>query len=176
MPPPEPSPGPASAFATTQWTLVLHAGRPDSPDAARALAALCTSYWYPLYAFVRRQGKSAHDAQDLTQEFFARLLAKNYFAQVSREKGRFRSFLLAALKNFLANEWDKVRAQKRGGDARLSRSMRRRRSRVTRSSRPTRFRPTRSSSGGGRSRYWIARWNSSARNTSKAGAGRCSTS
>lgn len=116
MPPPEPSPGPASAFATTQWTLVLHAGRPDSPDAARALAVLCTSYWYPLYAFVRRQGKSAHDAQDLTQEFFARLLEKNYLAQVSREKGRFRSFLLAALKNFLANEWDKVRAQKRGGD------------------------------------------------------------
>lgn len=112
----EPTPVPASAFATTQWTLVLHAGRPDSPDAARALAALCTSYWYPLYAFVRRQGKSAHDAQDLTQEFFARLLEKNYLAQVSREKGRFRSFLLAALKNFLANEWDKVRAQKRGGD------------------------------------------------------------
>jgi RNA polymerase sigma factor (sigma-70 family) len=113
---PESSPGPVSAFATTQWTLVLHAGRPDSPDAARALAALCTSYWYPLYAFVRRQGHSAHDAQDLTQEFFARLLEKNYLAHVSREKGRFRSFLLAALKNFLANEWDKVRAQKRGGD------------------------------------------------------------
>ena len=118
MPGPESPPpaGPASAFATTQWSLILHAARPDSPEAARALASLCATYWYPLYAFVRRQGRNAHDAEDLTQEFFARLIGKNYLASVAREKGRFRSFLLAALKNFLANEWDRERAQKRGGD------------------------------------------------------------
>ncbi|MSU50585.1 MAG: sigma-70 family RNA polymerase sigma factor [Opitutus sp.] len=106
---------PTPAFATTQWSLVLQAAGPGAPEAARALAGLCATYWYPLYAFVRRQGHSAHDAQDLTQEFFARLIEKNVLAQVAREKGRFRSFLLAALKNFLANEWDKARAQKRGG-------------------------------------------------------------
>lgn len=113
---PEARPRAISAFATTQWTLVLNAARADTPEAARALATLCENYWYPLYAFVRRQGRSAHDAEDLTQAFFARLLEKDYLAHVAREKGRFRSFLLAALKHFLANEWDKARAQKRGGD------------------------------------------------------------
>ena len=112
-------PGAGPAFATTQWTLVLHAAQPDGPEAARALALLCERYWFPLYAFVRRQGHSAHDAQDLTQEFFARLLEKNYLSRVAREKGRFRSFLLTALKHFLANEWDRARAQKRGGDRTL---------------------------------------------------------
>jgi len=86
-----------------------------SPESREALETLCRHYWQPLYAFVRRQGHSPHDAQDLTQEFFARLLGKNYLAAVERQKGRFRSFLLAALKHFLANEWDKLRAQKRGG-------------------------------------------------------------
>ena len=108
-------PGSPSAFATTQWTLVLNAGRPGAPEAAPALTVLCETYWYPLYAFVRRQGHAEHDAQDLTQEFFARLLEKNYLARVSRDKGRFRSFLLTALKHFLANEWDRRRAEKRGG-------------------------------------------------------------
>ncbi|PYJ56548.1 MAG: RNA polymerase subunit sigma-24, partial [Verrucomicrobia bacterium] len=75
-------------------------------QARDALARLCRTYWYPLYAYVRRQGHSPHDAQDLTQEFFARLLAKNYLGDVDRSKGRFRSFLLASLKHFLANEWD----------------------------------------------------------------------
>jgi RNA polymerase sigma factor (sigma-70 family) len=102
-----------AAFATTHWSVVLAAGKITGGD--EALAKLCQSYWYPLYAYVRRQGHEAPDAQDLTQEFFARLLAKNYLADVQRERGRFRSFLLASLKHFLANEWDKARAQKRGG-------------------------------------------------------------
>ncbi len=100
-----------NAFAATRWTVVLTAGRGQS----RALEDLCRTYWYPLYAYVRRRGYLAHEAEDLTQEFFARLLAKNYLADVEREKGKFRSFLLASLKHFLANEWDKARAQKRGG-------------------------------------------------------------
>jgi len=102
-------------FVTTHWSVVLAARDPASPKSRDALAALCEAYWYPLYAFVRRQGHDAPDAQDLTQEFFARLLEKHYLADVARDKGRFRSFLLASLKHFLANEWDKARAQKRGG-------------------------------------------------------------
>lgn len=102
-------------FATTHWSVVLAAGRRASPRSQEALAELCRTYWYPLYAYVRRVGHSPEDAQDLTQEFFARLLEKNYLAKVARDKGRFRSFLLASLKHFLANEWDKARAQKRGG-------------------------------------------------------------
>jgi RNA polymerase sigma-70 factor (ECF subfamily) len=93
----------------------LSARRPDSPQSAAALETLCRTYWYPLYAFVRRQGHSPPDAQDLTQEFFARLLEKDYLKAAAREKGRFRTFLVVALKRFLANEWDRVRAQKRGG-------------------------------------------------------------
>ena len=81
----------------------------------RALEALCQTYWGPIYAFVRHEGHSAEDAEDLTQEFFARLLEKNYLEMVHPSKGRFRSFLLASLKHFLSNEWDKARAQKRGG-------------------------------------------------------------
>ena len=107
-------PGP-DYFATTHWSVVLTAQRSDSTHAQAALSKLCQTYWYPLYAFVRRQGHRPHDAQDLTQEFFARLLAKNYLADVGREKGKFRSFLLTALKHFLANEWDRARAVKRGG-------------------------------------------------------------
>lgn len=107
--------GGAAPFVTTQWGQILQAR--DGPDAegAAALASLCQAYWYPLYAFVRRQRHSAHDAQDLTQEFFARLLAGNFLDSVSPSKGRFRSFLLASMKHFLANEWDKSRAIKRGG-------------------------------------------------------------
>ena len=109
-----PKPG-AEYFLSTHWSVVLAAGRSDSVSAQAALAWLCTNYWYPLYAYVRRQGHTADDARDLTQEFFARLLAKNYLADVAREKGKFRSFLLAALKHFLANEWDRAKAIKRGG-------------------------------------------------------------
>jgi RNA polymerase sigma-70 factor (ECF subfamily) len=81
------------------------------------MESLCRAYWYPLYAYVRRQGQSPHDAQDLTQEFFARLLAKEWLASADREKGRFRTFLVVALKRFLANEWDRVHREKRGGHA-----------------------------------------------------------
>lgn len=106
----------AQGFAPTRWTLVCAASeRVASPEAERALAELCRLYWYPLYAYVRRCGHGAHEAQDLTQEFFARFLGRNYLHGVDRAKGKFRSFLLACLKHFLANEWDRARAQKRGG-------------------------------------------------------------
>jgi RNA polymerase sigma factor (sigma-70 family) len=103
-------------FATTRWSVVLTAGA-STLAAEEALAALCGIYWYPLYAFVRRQGYSPHDAQDLTQGFFARLIAKNGLGGVTPERGRFRSWLLASMKHFLANEWDKSQAAKRGGGA-----------------------------------------------------------
>src|SRR5688572_27034688 len=107
-------PGP-EYFATTHWSVVLTAQRHDSTRAHAALSHLCQTYWYPLYAFVRREGHSAHDAQDLTQEFFARLIGKHWLESVDREKGKFRSFLLAAMKHFLANEWDRAKRLKRGG-------------------------------------------------------------
>jgi len=91
------------------------AGKTESASAEQALNQLCRTYWYPLYAFIRRKGHSPHDAQDLTQAFFARLLEKNYVAQADRERGRFRTYLLAALTHFLADEWDKARRLKRGG-------------------------------------------------------------
>jgi len=106
---------PGQWFATTHWSVVLAAREPDAPQAAAAMAELCRTYWYPLYAFVRRKGHHPHDAQDLTQSFFARLLEKNYVAQADRERGRFRTYLLAALTHFLADEWDKARRLKRGG-------------------------------------------------------------
>ena len=102
-------------FVTTHWSVVLSARKQDSPQSLAALETLCRTYWYPLYAYVRRQGHGPHDAQDLTQEFFARLLQKDYLKAAAREKGRFRTFLIVALKRFLANEWDRLRAQKRGG-------------------------------------------------------------
>jgi RNA polymerase sigma-70 factor (ECF subfamily) len=108
-----------AVFATTHWSVVLTAGGSDSPKSSQALEALCRTYWYPLYAYVRRTGHSSHDAEDLTQAFFARLLEKQWIADADRERGRFRSFLLTSLKHFLANEWDKAKAQKRGGRVRL---------------------------------------------------------
>lgn len=105
----------AGRFATTHWTRVIEAKLDDSSLAKDALEILCQTYWYPLYAYVRRQGFRTHDAQDLTQEFFSRFLEKNYLKDVEQSKGKFRSFLLAALKHFLANEWDKLKALKRGG-------------------------------------------------------------
>jgi RNA polymerase sigma factor (sigma-70 family) len=108
---------PRNYFATTHWTVVLSAGHSETTRGRDALAALCETYWYPLYAFVRRQGHSPHDAEDLTQGFFARLLESESLASVSREKGKFRTFLLVALKRFLANEWHRARSQKRGGAA-----------------------------------------------------------
>jgi RNA polymerase sigma factor (sigma-70 family) len=102
-------------FLTTRWSVVLAAGGSDSTRVRDALEALCEAYWYPLYAFVRRLGHSPHDAEDLVQAFFARCLEKNYLSAADRTKGRFRSFLLIALKRFLANEWNKARTRKRGG-------------------------------------------------------------
>ena len=106
-------------FPVTQWTVVLAAGGMPSPESAAALERLCSSYWYPLYAFVRRSGHSPPDAEDSTQEFFARLLEHNWIAHADRQKGRFRSFLLMAMKRFLANEWEKGKTLKRGGQVRL---------------------------------------------------------
>ncbi len=104
-------------FTATRWSLVLAAGNAASPDAHAALEQLCRAYWSPLYAFVRRQGHGPEEAKDLTQEFFLRLLDQAALARVDPGKGRFRSFLLASLKNLLANEWHRGRAQKRGGQA-----------------------------------------------------------
>jgi RNA polymerase sigma-70 factor (ECF subfamily) len=102
-------------FDTTQWSLVLAAQDKASPLAEQALAELCRAYWFPLYAFARRQGSSADEAQDLTQGFFTRFLEMDYLKDVRREKGRFRSFLLASFKHSVANERDHARAAKRGG-------------------------------------------------------------
>jgi RNA polymerase sigma-70 factor (ECF subfamily) len=102
-------------FATTQWSIVLSASDRSSPRFAQALADLCGTYWYPLYAFIRRQGRSADEAEDLTQAFFAALLEKEFLAATAPEKGRFRTFLLLCVKRFLANERDYRLAQKRGG-------------------------------------------------------------
>jgi RNA polymerase sigma-70 factor (ECF subfamily) len=108
--------GPAATrFATTQWSIVLAAGHRSSPDARDALAKLCETYWYPLYAYARQQGHLPADAQDLTQGFFTRLLEKGDLGNVAPELGRFRSFLLASLKHYMINQWHRSRAAKRGG-------------------------------------------------------------
>jgi RNA polymerase sigma-70 factor (ECF subfamily) len=111
----QPSSAPGDIFATTHWTVVLAAGKRSTPQSDQALEELCRTYWFPLYAYVRRRGYSKEDAEDLTQTFFARFLEKNYLAGLSAGRGRFRAFLLASLKHFLANEWDKSQRQKRGG-------------------------------------------------------------
>jgi RNA polymerase sigma-70 factor (ECF subfamily) len=105
----------ARVFPHTRWSVVLAATQPGSPESARALEALCHAYWHPLYAYARRCGQSPHDAQDLTQSFFQRLLEKQWLADADREKGRLRTFLVLALKHFMANEWRRTSAQKRGG-------------------------------------------------------------
>ena len=107
----EPASSGPRQFATTRWSLVLAAGQRSSPQSSAALATLCENYWYPLYAYVRRRGQDADEAQDFTQAFFARLLEKNDLAAADPGRGRFRSFLLASLKHFLANEWDRSRAE-----------------------------------------------------------------
>jgi RNA polymerase sigma-70 factor (ECF subfamily) len=103
------------AFATTHWSVVIAAGDSQSPRSEAALTELCQTYWYPLYVFLRRKGLDPHEAQDLTQSFFADLLARNGVARADRARGRFRSFLVASLENFLRNEWRNRSAQKRGG-------------------------------------------------------------
>ena len=102
-------------FATTRWSVVLAARRSPSPEAAQALESLCRAYWYPLYAYVRRQGHAPHDAQDLTQEFFCRLLEKRWLDAADPDRGRLRSFLIVTLKRFLANAGRRASAQRRGG-------------------------------------------------------------
>jgi len=111
-----PTPPSQRKFETTHWSLVLAAGRRSSPDSQRALTELCEKYWYPLYAYVRKRVPGMQEAQDLTQAFFAKLLDKNYVADADPQRGKFRTFLLSSLAHFLANEWDKARAKKRGGD------------------------------------------------------------
>ncbi len=101
-------------FLTTEWSIVLTASQPGETQ-VKALEELCRTYWYPLYCYVRRRGHSPEDAQDLTQEFFARLLEKNWLSEIKPEGGRFRSFLLTALSRFLANAYDRATAVKRGG-------------------------------------------------------------
>lgn len=110
---------PIDDFATTQWSLVLQAGRGEGALAKASLERLCRAYWLPMYAYVRRRARDAAEAQDLTQEFFARLLEKNLLAIATPERGRFRSFLLISLKHFLINEHDRACAQKRGGGRQL---------------------------------------------------------
>jgi RNA polymerase sigma factor (sigma-70 family) len=105
----------SSQFPTTRWTLVLAAGAPHPTEARSALVSLCEGYWYPLYAWLRRRGYPADQAQDLTQEFFVRVLEGRYIDRADPEKGRFRSFILTSLKLFVADEKDRQRAQKRGG-------------------------------------------------------------
>jgi RNA polymerase sigma factor (sigma-70 family) len=102
-------------FTTTHWSVVLTAARPEAPEAAAALESLCRTYWYPLYAYVRREGHNPADAQDLTQGFFASLLARNSLLRVAPEKGKFRSFLLASMRHFLSDQRDRARTAKRGG-------------------------------------------------------------
>ena len=108
-----------AAFVTTHWSVVLAASQGASPQADEAMAKLCADYWYPVYAYLRRRGYGLEEAQDLTQEFFARLIERNYLAHLKREGGKFRSFLLTALNHFLANQWDQAQTQKRGGGRKI---------------------------------------------------------
>jgi RNA polymerase sigma-70 factor (ECF subfamily) len=112
---PEASPARGGAFPVTQWSVIVRAGGPGTAQARSALEHLCRQYWFPLYAFVRRQGRPHHEAEDCTQEFLARLLAQEGVGRARPEQGRFRSYLLTALRNFLTNEWHRARAEKRGG-------------------------------------------------------------
>ena len=111
----DPAAASAQSFVTTHWSVVLAAKQGNASDAAAALEKLCRMYWYPLYAFLRRDRYSPHDAQDLTQAFFAHLFGRDFLGNVGPQKGKFRSFLLGSLKHFLCDELDKARAAKRGG-------------------------------------------------------------
>lgn len=111
------APAAEAAFRTTHWSLVLRAGRTDAPGSAEALETLCRAYWFPLYAFARREGCAPEEAQDATQEFFTRLFARNYLQTADPDRGRFRSFLLASFKHMMANERRDAARLKRGGGA-----------------------------------------------------------
>ena len=105
----------AREFRTTHWSVVLAAGDTASPQSAEALEKLCRTYWFPLYAYARRSGHSPEDAQDLTQAFFHHFLEKKAVSRADRQRGRFRSFLLTSMRNFVSHEWRRARAEKRGG-------------------------------------------------------------
>lgn len=107
--------GGSGSFPTTHWSLVLHAGDGSAIQARNALEELCRQYWYPLYTYARRQGRAHHEAEDCTQDFLAQLIAREGLARVRPDRGRFRTFLLTALRNFLTNEWHRGHAAKRGG-------------------------------------------------------------
>lgn len=109
------SAGVRQVFPATRWSVVLAAVGESSPESAQALEALCRNYWYPLYDYIRRSGHSSHDAEDLTQEFFCRLLEKRWLQAADPGKGRLRTFLIVALKHFMAKEWRRVSAERRGG-------------------------------------------------------------
>ncbi len=110
---------PVSQFARTRWSVVLNARSADAEVATVALGELCQIYWYPLYAYARRRGLAHHAAEDLTQGLFCQLLSRDGLRRVDRSKGKFRSFLLVAMKHFMSNEWERASAQKRGGAVRL---------------------------------------------------------
>jgi len=116
---PDSAEGPARKFHTTHWSVVLAAGEAGSDLAGVALSRLCQTYWFPVYAFIRKRGYSAEEAQDFTQEFFAGFLEKNYVARAARERGRFRVFLMTSVENFLHNQHDRAQALKRGGGQKL---------------------------------------------------------
>lgn len=109
--------GQGGVFLTTHWSVVLTAAERNDPQGSAAMEQLCRTYWYPLYAYVRHEGRSPAEAEDLTQGFFAHLLARDFLARVGPQRGKFRSFLLAALRRFLCDQWDRARAVKRGGGA-----------------------------------------------------------
>lgn len=115
----EPAKPGARGFATTHWSAVAQAAQPDSRQALQALDALCRSYWAPLHQYIRQRGYSAEDTEDFTQGFFCELLEKRYFRAATRERGRFRTFLLTALRHFLSHQWEKQQARKRGGHLRF---------------------------------------------------------
>jgi DNA-directed RNA polymerase specialized sigma24 family protein len=102
-------------FATTHWSVVISAGRISTPESKRAMASLCETYWFPLYAYARRRVPDINEAQDLTKAFFAELLEKNYVGSATPQRGRFRAFLLTSFKHFVFKEWERAKAQKRGG-------------------------------------------------------------
>ncbi len=112
-------PSSSGAFPRTHWSIVVAAGQATDTKSREALSRLCETYWTPLYGYVRRRGHGVDDAHDLTQEFFLRLLERNLVARADKSKGRFRSFIFTVLKRFLADEWDKEKSQKRGGDVHL---------------------------------------------------------
>jgi len=116
-----PEPSKQGRFPTTRWSLIVGSRQRPTANSREALASLCSTYWYPLYAYMRRQGESVEDAQDLTQGFFSRLLEKQYLEDFDRERGRFRTFLVAAFRHYAANERHRERAQKRGGEQALLR-------------------------------------------------------